>query len=633
MRALILGTAGHIDHGKTELVRALTGTDTDRLPEEKRRGITIDIGFARLPLDDDTEFGIVDVPGHEAFVRNMLAGATGVDVALLVIAADEGVMPQTREHLAILDLLAVHAAVIALTKVDLVTDPAWLELVGDDTRELLRGGPFADAPIIPVSARTGAGLDDLRTALRDAAARAHRRSSDDAFRMPVDRVFSVQGTGTVVTGTVWTGRVEKDQTLTHLPGGQRFRVRGVQTHGRTQEHAGAGERAALALAGATRDVLARGHWLLTGNGWTESHMLTVRLRALDGHAFRNRQRVRVHLGTGEVLARIALLDHDEIDGGAWAQLRLEQPIVARAGDRFVIRAYSPVTTIGGGRVAEPLPPKRKRIDHVRRTFLHAILAGDPPAAVAAAVSLAGWRGLGEDSLDVHTPHPPALAAIALQQLVENGTIARTGTTLLAAGHLEEAVARILDRVREYHAAQPLRPGLDMGELRACVPARAPAELVDAALRTLAGRGLLEIRRNLVSLAGFQPRLDPEQGTVARRIVQILDDAGLAPPTTAELPPELRARPDLEDLLHHLERAGDIRNLGAGLHFASAHLRDAEEKARHALTVDSALGPGAFRELYGVTRKHLIPILEHLDRTGVTVRVGDLRRAASPSHVA
>ncbi len=416
-RHLVLGTAGHVDHGKTALVAALTGVDTDRLAEEKRRGITIDLGFAELPLGDDLTLGIVDVPGHEAFVRNMLAGATGIDLVLLVVAADEGVMPQTTEHLDIVRLLGVRGGVVALTKTDLV-EPAWLELVQEELTEHLAATPFAGAPVVPVSSRDGRGLDELRAALAGAAAAVPDRPADGRFRMPVDRVFTIRGTGTVVTGTVWHGALNADASPRVLPSGRTSRVRGLQVHGREVDRILAGQRAAVALAGLDTDEVQRGDVLVDSPDWTPSSMLTVRLSVVPDSAWSiaQRQRVRVHLGTAEALARVALLEPAAVEGGSsdadtilgpgqttWAQLRLESPLVARAGDRLVVRSYSPVTTIGGAVVAEPVPRKRKRLREPDRSALDAILDGDAAAAAAAAGRLAGRTGIPAASLDLLLP--------------------------------------------------------------------------------------------------------------------------------------------------------------------------------------------------------------------------------------
>src|SRR5690606_17235866 len=421
MERLILGTAGHIDHGKTTLVRALTGTDTDRLPEEKRRGITVDIGFAALDLPDGTHFGVVDVPGHEAFVRNMLAGASGVDVALLVVAADEGVMPQTREHLAILALLDVRALVVALTKTDLV-DAEWLELATEDVGTLLEATPWPDAPIIPVAGTTGAGLDELRDALAASAHGSRERRRDDQIRMPNDRVFTVHGTGTIVTGTAWSGTVQRDVHLRLLPADRNVRVRGVQSHGTASEIAGAGERTALALAGLERSDVARGDVLVQGDAWRAADILTVLLTLLPDapRALEPGDRVRAHLGTDEAMARVTLMGNPRIAPGEtlWAQLRLERALVTRARDRVVVRSDSPVVTIGGGVVAEPGAPRRGRLADDDAGRLRDVITGAAEAAIMACAGLHPWQGAERAALPITTGLPPRDVEAALPAMTD-----------------------------------------------------------------------------------------------------------------------------------------------------------------------------------------------------------------------
>ncbi|MEO7647116.1 MAG: selenocysteine-specific translation elongation factor, partial [Gemmatimonadaceae bacterium] len=351
---MILGTAGHIDHGKTALVRALTGVDTDRLPEEKRRGITIDLGFAPLVLDGIGTIGVIDVPGHEAFVRTMLAGATGIDLALLVVAADEGVRPQTREHLTILTMLGVRAGVVALTKIDLVDDE-WLELVSADVAAVLEGSGLEGAVIVPVSANTGEGLDQLRAAIRGAASSVVARDTDDLFRMPIDRAFSVHGTGTVVTGTVWSGTLRKG-AATVFPGAFPVRVRDLQSHNSSVDSVSASTRAAVALSGVTVEQTGRGAVLVAGDGWTESTVILAELTLSDSTvAVTPRTRVRLHLGAADVGARVRLFEPVAGQINVPVRIRLEEPIIARAGDRFVLRAGSPLEVIAGGVVTDPLP--------------------------------------------------------------------------------------------------------------------------------------------------------------------------------------------------------------------------------------------------------------------------------------
>ena len=621
MSTLILGTAGHIDHGKTALVRALTGIDTDRLPEEKQRGITIDIGFARLALDDGTEIGIVDVPGHEAFIRNMLAGATGIDMALLVIAADEGVMPQTREHLDILELLAVRTIIVVLSKSDLV-DAEWLDLVRDDVKSVLAPTPYRAAPIVAASAVSGAGIESLRETLGKEAANLEARDADDIFRMPIDRIFTVKGTGTVVTGTVWSGRITTDASVQLLPRGGRIRVRGIQTHGRQRNDAHAGERAALALAGTPRDDIIRGDSLVAGDGWQAAHIVTVRLHALAAAPpIRTRQRVRFHLGTAEVLGRVALLESGSLGPGneAWAQIRLEQPVIARAGDRFVLRSYSPVTTIAGGRIAEPFAPKRKRTSAAVRDSLRAILDGSPIQALEAVASLAGFAGLPQESIPVSIPG----GAASMTDLRDDAF--RAYNRIFHPGVAEEAKAAIVSAVRQFHEHQPLAPGIDREALRHLLPAYAHPVLAEAIIDELLERGLLAADGHTIRSADFRASLSSAQVSAAHAIEGVFRAAGLASLGRDEIPTPLAGRKDLEDLIHYLQRAGSLVSLPGQRWIHPEPLHAAIALARQQFGDRGDLTPADFRALFGISRKYLIPLLEHFDRTGVTGRHGDARR--------
>lgn len=622
MRRLVLGTAGHIDHGKTTLVRALTGIDTTHLPEEKRRGITIDLGFARLPLGNDIEAGVVDVPGHEAFIRNMLAGATGIDLALLVVAADEGVMPQTREHLAILELLGIRAAVVALTKADLV-DEEWLALVSDDVRTELAAAGFADAPILPVSGVTGEGVEELRAELAQVASAVLRRPAADLFRLPIDRVFTVKGTGTVVTGTVWSGGLGRDAGVRVLPAGIEARVRGLQVHGQAVARIEAGQRAAVALAGVDRERLARGDVLVTDAAWQSTTLATARLRVLrSAPPLRARQRIRFHLGAAEVLGRVALIEGREIAPGeeAWVQLRLEAPIVARAGDRFVIRSYSPVTTIGGGRIAEVAPARRKRLAPEDARSLGLFLDGAPADAVRALVDGAGWAGFDLARLPVATPCAPEAVRAAVAALEAAGVVTRIGARLFRSADLDHARTVLLDAVDRHHAQRPIEPGIPHEELRRALPPRCPSALADAVLAGLLGDGTLRtVPGGMLARAGFAPALPAEQRAVAEQIVARIASAGLTPPLIGELPPPLRDHPDLRAILRFLERDAQLVPVSADLYIAPGALRDAVAVIRRQVPADRALTPAEFKEILGISRKYLIPLLEHFDRTNVTVR--------------
>lgn len=623
--SLILGTAGHIDHGKTSLVGALTGVDTDRLAEEKRRGITIELGFARYAPADGCSFGIVDVPGHEGFVRTMVAGATGMDLVLLVVAADEGVMPQTREHLAIVKLLGVGGLVVAVTKADLA-DAEWLELVTEEIEELLAGTDCENAEIVPTSVRTGTGLDDLADALVRCAAGARERSATDLARLPVDRVFAMEGAGTVVTGTLWSGRVSRGTTVRLLPRGDEARVRAVQVHGAQVESAVAGERTALALTGAAvrRGLVGRGDVVVTDPSWSPSLMLTVELHALEDSGWRleHGQRVRVHLGTVEVMARVALFGISAVEPGmsAPAQLRLEAPVVARCGDRFVVRSYSPVTTIAGGVVLEPVPPKRKRLTKRERDALEGLARGGARGLLGAVV-LAGWQGLEEAMLGVRAGwggDPPETGGEGPWRL--NSVYFDTG--IVAAGE-----AKILDAVRHYHDIHSLAAGVPLAALRAALPPHAHPRLADGLAARLERRGRLIVDGKVARLPGFEAALSPDEEELSNRILRHLEDAGLQGPATDELEALLSGHPRTSAVLAFLASKGRILLLGDAYWVMTAAIDQAATRVVEELGGEEGLGPADFRRVLPVTRKHLIPVLACLDAKGVTQRLEAGRRVS------
>ncbi|HSG08464.1 MAG TPA: selenocysteine-specific translation elongation factor [Longimicrobiales bacterium] len=625
MNRVIMGTAGHIDHGKTALVRALTGVDTDRLPEEKARGITIDLGFAELADLGDLQVGVVDVPGHEDFVRTMVAGASGMDLVLLVVAADEGLMPQTREHFDIIRLLDVPEMVVALTKIDAV-DPEWAELVSDDVRALLADTSYAEAPILATSARVGTGMEELRREIRAAALRARPRTSDDLTRLPVDRVFTVPGRGTVVTGTLWSGSLRTGATVRMLPEGKTARIRSLQVHGRDVDAAWAGERTAVALAGVDRQEIQRGAVLVSVAGWEPTWMLTTLVRVLaTAKPLEHGQRVRVHLGTAEVLARCAVLEGSAVPPGAsgWVQLRLESPTVSRARDRVVLRSYSPLSTLGGGLVAEPRPAKRRRVNRAQDLSLRAVLDGTPEEAALAVLEMAGWSGVATESL-------PALAGIS------PGDVGGCASVLQAKGGLvgkglafspdvvAEASALVLSALERGHREEPLRPAVALERVRGALPEWAARELADLVVTLLQAEGALELAEGGARRPGFQPCPTADQERAADALTELFARSGLAAPFLDDLPLELRGREDLGQLLHFLERRGVLRTVDAGLFIASEALDRAARAVTERLGGRSDLGPADFREVLDVSRKHLMPLLAHLDGLGVTVRRGPAR---------
>ncbi len=624
MSSVVLGTAGHIDHGKTALVRALTGTDTDRLKEEKARGITIELGFAELASEGRPHFGVVDVPGHEAFVRAMVAGAAGMDIVLLVVAADEGVMPQTREHLAIVELLGVPELVVALTKSDAVEDE-WLELVDAEVAETLATTPYAAAPRIPTSAHDGTGLDTLLEALSSAAERVRRLESEDLVRLPLDRVFTIQGTGTVVTGTLWSGSLAIGDRVRILPDDLDGRIRSLQVHERVTESAKAGDRTAVALTGdgADREVVSRGATLVTSPVWNATWMLTTKVRMLAdaGWNLEHNQRVHVHHGTAEVLARCVLLESGPLTPGqsGWVQIRLEKPLVARVGDRFVIRAYSPVTTIGGGVVAEADAPKRKGLDEEVRSALEVLIAGGAPdEALAACLRLAGWSGVKRASLPVQLGIASVLTADAIEALQLSGGLV-AGDRMFSSSVREQAEKMVLDAVDTGHSEDSLRPAIPLAPLRAALPRWAPPELAGAVIAALVADGRVESLEGGVRRPDHQPKLTGDQESASEELIRVLTADGLAAPLVEELPEEMRLRSDFWSLLRRLESLGTVRQVADGYYVGAQTLAEADERVRDTLAGRTGLGPADFREALPVTRKHLIPLLNYLDGQGTTIR--------------
>jgi selenocysteine-specific elongation factor len=610
---MILGTAGHIDHGKTSLVRALTGVDTDRLPEEKRRGITIDLGFAPLQLDGVGTLGVVDVPGHEAFVRTMVAGATGIDLALLVVAADEGVMPQTREHLAILRLLGVRAGVVALTKADLVDDE-WLALVHDDVRAAVADGPLADAPILAVSSVSGQGIEELRLALAAAASRVPGRATADLFRMPVDRAFTIRGTGTVVTGTVWSGTLRRDATLRLFPSGDTVRVRGLQAHGHAVERIHAGERAAIALAGIELSRVGRGAVLVAGDAWRPSTVLRADVALLDDveRPVGPRYQLRLHLGTSEVGARLVAT------GGALApgehrpaRIVVDEPVVARTGDRFVLRGGSPLGTVGGGVVTDPLAPHRARAWSAR--------ADSVADALDHFLRESGLSGLDIAELPVRL----GVGASELASLLTSSDAWRVEGRLFAPSTKELVVERIRSTLAEYHAAHPLEPGAPRQWLRTRV--RVADAVVDTVLEELVSAGQLVLEGGDVRLADFTARLSDRQRALAADLVARLSAAGAEPPTVEELAGALGApAPEVASVTRLLARQGELVAVEANRYFMRSTVTQLVTQVLEGMSVEGEYGPAELREFVGLSRKFLIPFLEFCDREGYTIR-NDLGR--------
>ncbi len=615
---MILGTAGHIDHGKTALVRALTGVDTDRLPEEKRRGITIDLGFAPLVVEGVGTIGIVDVPGHEAFIRTMLAGASGIDIALLVIAADEGVMPQTEEHLEILKLLGVKRGLVALTKSDLVDDE-WLSLQVDEVESFLARAASEPWRVIPVSAKTGAGIDDLRDSITAEARSIPAREADsDLFRMPVDRAFTVKGTGTVVTGTVWSGAVLRDASLIVQPTGTVVRVRGIEHHGAEADSASAGQRTALALAGVDLSDVQRGSVLVSEPAWKASSEIDAVIELnRDDLRITPRTRMLFHLGTAEVEARLAIDGAVETAGEKVnARIHLAEPVVSRTGDRFVLRMPSPARTIGGGIVLDPYPPQRHR-GRRRAKCGHDGMHGLPLSSrLAVLLEDAGPDGTGNASLPMRTGLSPDLVAI---QLEEAGAI-RLGSNVYAPGAGETLMKRIESIVAEGVANHPLEPGVSLQATRSA--AGAADDLVGWAIEKLVLTGRIEISQSLVRPAGWKPNVGQAEQELSDAIMHEICMEPSEPPSIGEL--EAKFGGKTRPLVRKLEREGQLDRVSDDRYYSSEAVSQIVAEMRARLEVGRVYSPAELREVLGVSRKYLIPFLEFCDRTGVTERRQDGR---------
>ncbi len=616
----VIGTAGHIDHGKTSLVRALTGIDTDRLPEEKRRGITIDLGFASW-FTDDYQIGFVDVPGHERFVKNMLAGIGGIDSALLVIAADESIKPQTREHFAICKLLGIPTGLVALTKSDLV-DRDILELVRLEVEELVLGSFLEGQPIVPVSSTTGAGLDDLRAAILQSVANVDDRdAARRVFRLPIDRVFTMKGFGSVITGTTYSGRVRVDDEVEVLPGEKKSRARGVQVHGQPRDEASAGERTSMNLADVPLDELHRGQQVLHPGTLRPSQIITVKLELLpDAKPLKEQTRIRFHHLSAELLGTIRFVDQSggelKAGGNAFAQIRLEAPVVAAAGDRFVIRRYSPATTIGGGVILDPHVGKLSR--GTRREILDTLAGGSLAERVELTAKLQGLRGLSMEEIQTRT----GIRIETLTKELKNvPNVARTGSTFLHNDVLADFRRRSMELLDGYFKTNKMAMNVPKGEfVQKLIPAGAPVNFL---LADLAKERIAVVQGDALDIPGRSKTLGGTEGELVRAIEAKFAEAGLQTPATSELIRAIPQKPKvIEGVISFLVKQGTLVRLADGVYLHcdtvdAARTKLAEKKG---LTIDVA----QFKDLFGISRKVAIPLLEFFDQDGATKRIGDSR---------
>lgn len=630
MKHIIVGTAGHIDHGKTALVKALTGTDPDRLKEEQQRGITIDIGFAFLKLSDDIEAGIIDVPGHEKFVKNMLAGIGGIDVAILVIASDEGIMPQTEEHLAICDLLQIQRGLVALTKIDLV-DAEWLEMVTDDIRESLTGTFLEHAPIVPVSSKTGEGLNGLLEELARLAAQVQERSADGVFRLPIDRVFTIKGFGTVVTGTLISGSIRTDDTVEILPQQVTARVRNVQIHDQPVEMASAGQRTALNLHGVEKTSIQRGDILTEPNLLKPTYMLDAYLSLVANadKPMKDRSRVRFHHGTSEVLGRVVMFDREELLPGesASVQIRLESPIIAMARDRYILRNYSPVVTIGGGEILYVHPEKHKRTPQVMER-LRSLREGTLEDVIAVYVEYAGFTPITSRAISGMLAVSETQIAAALDALIQKKRVINTasqGVAVIAATHYQQIVAQLLGMLDEFHKKFPLKSGMPKEELRTKLPSDLPLPVFQHILDRQVAAGAIQVEQTVVRKTSYRLQLSAGQQKIKQQIENAYLTAQFQPANHKEVLKTLSVpEKESEPVFRLLVEEGTLIRVEEEIYYHKNVLADIKQRILAYFTQHHEIGIGEVRDLLQISRKYTVPIMTYLDASGVTMRKGDVR---------
>jgi selenocysteine-specific elongation factor len=634
MKHVVVGTAGHIDHGKSALVRALTGTDPDRLEEEKRRGITIDLGFAHLDLGADLQVAFVDVPGHERFVKNMLAGAGGIDLVLLVVAADESVKPQTREHFDICRLLGIQKGLVALTKTDLV-DPEMVELVTLEVREMTAGSFLESAPLVAVSSKTGEGLERLKAELRRLCLEIIAKPTDKPFRLPIDRVFVMKGFGTVVTGTLIAGALTREDEAEAYPVGRRVRVRGVEVHNARAERAVAGQRTALNLAGIEAKEIERGMVLAPPGAFRATARLDCSLWLLPtARPLKHRAKIHFHSGTAESPAEVVLISEKQLNPGerSYAQMRLERMGLFLPGDRFIIRQFSPVVTIGGGVVLDSLAPRHRLGDPTVRPFLEAIEKADDISRLELLTQ--NSTDTSHSALAARLGWSPAEVARLAQQLAARGAVKMLGQPPVATIHISEferIAGRVLEELEKFHAREPLASGIFREDLRnrSLVEPRmedSTAALVfNAVLSNLADQGKVAIQGESVSLKGREVRLSSEEAAAKEEIARRFELAGLEAPDIPDVVAKARLDPErAEKLLRMLVKERTLVKITEGLILHQRALDQLRSQLAEKKAKGNRLSVPEFKNLTGLSRKYAIPLLEYLDRARVTRREGDER---------
>lgn len=622
MRHVILGTAGHIDHGKSSLVKALTGIDPDRLKEEKDRGITIDIGFADLAYPEDgLTVGIVDVPGHEKLISNMLAGAGGIDIVLMVIAADEGIMPQSREHLAICDLLKIKAGLIVITKADLV-EKEWLGLVADEIGEFVKGTFLERAAIIPVSSKTGENLDSLKIAIKDLALTIRPKTSDGIFRLPIDRVFTLKGFGTVITGTAISGMVSVDEPVEVLPAGITTKVRGLHSHGKAIAKAYAGQRIAINLQGVEKDDLQRGDVAVAPSRFVPTRTLDLFLELLNNvPVLKNRSLVHFYAGTSETVARVILYEKEELKAGesCFCQFRLQTPVIAMSGDRYIIRRFSPLETLGGGEILDPSPVRRKRKDGIQDlSLLH---AGKLDEKLALKIEKAGLTGISAHTIHGWINADLSVIQNAINGLKQSGLIIKHEDILIHKHAFDLLNNRVLNLLKAFHKEHPLKAGMPKEEVRTHL--NSDPRLFNFLLASLKD---VIVDKDLLRLKDFRVALSGAAEAHKAKIIDLLTQGEFLPPTKTEMAEALKMdQKQITDILNILAKERSVVRVNESIYLSAIAYDKMINTLKSFYAKKPELTVAEFRDLLNTSRKFALPFLEHLDAAKVTLRVGDARK--------
>ena len=627
-RHYVIGTAGHIDHGKTALVKQLTGKDTDWLKEEKQRGMTIDLGFAFLGED----ITIIDVPGHEKFVRNMVAGVSTVDLVLLVIAADDGIMPQTREHLDILKLLQIKQGIIALTKTDLVEED-WVELVVEEIQELVKGSFLENAPIFPISNETGQGIAELRKTISDLIINTEERQDKGIFRLPIDRIFTLKGFGTVAAGTVLSGSVSIDQFVELLPQKSKLRIRGLQIHDQNVKRVKTGDRAAINLAGIEKSAVTRGNVLAQPDYFNPTKFFDAQFYLLESapRELKHNARIRLNIGTNEVIGRVSILDKNEIKPGesAYLQFRLENPIIADVGDRYVVRSYSPVFTIGGGVVVNTNPRRHKRFSEQVLSKIKILEQGDPGQMIEQILIKNKFKFITPEKLAKQVALTIEGVEALIRKLEENNLcfryVEKGQTFFLHQKYYDELKEILISTLTGFHEKNPTKRGISKTDLKVLVGVTDDLNLFNVVLNDLKQKSKINVIENKAALTSFQIQVNEKQKKHMQEISSILFDEGFATSNIEGLSKKMNlSRDQVSEIISILLETGELLRVEDGILFHQKNINNAKSKLTDLFKNNQSITIGDFRKLLDTSRKYAVPLINYFDSLGLTIRQGDVR---------